>query len=444
MAQPNFIPEPFAVNGDKNTIPESTTAGAASWQLGFPPITALPLGAGGVAPDRKDFNAVLYALSASAVFSQAGGIWTYSDSINYEPPALIYSDVDDTFYICVAANGPDSTVMAPSSDLTGEYWQPVPLGEIQWVNQAIPTRTGNTTITLTGDQRTAFPIGKRLRFNGSNSYLCRVYGNPSYSGGQTTINVWFDVSSTVVPSSITQFEASALMPQDTAHGGGLITSTLASGTITLLIQSFCFGSVLLTGTSGSAVYYASDGNGNVISQTLVAASEVGTLKYFAGSTPPANTLACDGSAVSRTTYPELFAAIGTTWGAGDGSTTFNLPDFTSVGAFLRSTGGNAAALGTEQGDAIRKITGRLSFITTNYESSDGQRGCLVVPPSSETNIFYQGQLSDSYSGHGLTDAYDSGSIYPYQHIMLDVSRNVPTATENRPVNYSVNICIVFE
>ena len=402
MAQPNFIPEPFAVNGDRNSIPTATMGGAASWRLGFPPITALPLGAGGVAPDRKDFNAVLYALSASAVFSQAGGIWTYSDSINYEPPALIYSDVDDTFYICVAANGPDGTVMAPSSDLTGAYWQPVPLGEIQWVNQAIPTRTGNTTITLTGDQRAAFPIGKRLRFNGSNSYLCRVYGNPSYSGGQTTITVWFDVSSTVVPSSITQFEASALMPQDTANGGGLITSTLASGTITLLIQSFCFGSVLLTGTSGSAVYYASDGNGNVISQTLVAASEVGTLKYFAGSTPPANTLACDGSAVSRTTYPELFAAIGTTWGAGDGSTTFNLPDLR--GMFVRGTGGNAAALGVEQGDAIRNITASAIF---RVQSTDA-------------NV---------------------GSIY---ELASGASAVVPTAAENRPVNYAVNICIVYE
>lgn len=426
MAQPNFIPEPFAVNGDKNTIPESTTAGAASWQLGFPPITALPLGAGGVAPDRKDFNAVLYALSAHAVFAQTGGIWTYSNSINYEPPALIYSDVDDTFYICVAANGPSGTTMAPSSDLTGAYWQPVPLGEIQWVNQAIPTRTGNTTITLTGDQRAAFPIGKRLRFNGSNSYLCRVYGNPSYSGGQTTINVWFDVSSTVVPSSITQFEASALMPQDTANGGGLITSTLASGTITLLIQSFCFGSVLLTGTSGSAVYYASDGNGNVISQTLISASAVGTIIPYAGNTPPQNALLCDGSAISRAAYPELFSAIGTTWGAGNGTSTFNIPNLS--GQFLRGTGGNAAALGTAQGDAIRDIQGQIGT----------------------TEIVLFSRASGAFSGAGGVPGnyYAASTVSPgrvqYGYGAFAASNVVPTAAENRPVNYSVNFCIIFE
>lgn len=48
---------------------------------------------------------------------------------------------------------------------------------------------------------------------------------------------------------------------------------------------------------------------------------------FAGSTAPAGWLECDGSEVSRATYPHLFRAIGTSWGAGDGSTTFNLPDY---------------------------------------------------------------------------------------------------------------------
>jgi len=55
---------------------------------------------------------------------------------------------------------------------------------------------------------------------------------------------------------------------------------------------------------------------------------VGTLFPFAGdvSTPPTGFLACDGSAVSRAMYADLFSAIGTTYGPGDGSTTFNLPD----------------------------------------------------------------------------------------------------------------------
>lgn len=52
----------------------------------------------------------------------------------------------------------------------------------------------------------------------------------------------------------------------------------------------------------------------------------GTLLDFAGTAAPTGYLLCDGSAISRTTYAALFAAVGTTWGAGDGLTTFNVPD----------------------------------------------------------------------------------------------------------------------
>lgn len=53
---------------------------------------------------------------------------------------------------------------------------------------------------------------------------------------------------------------------------------------------------------------------------------IGSILPFAGSTIPENWLECKGQAVSRTDYAELFSAIGTIWGIGDGSTTFNLPD----------------------------------------------------------------------------------------------------------------------
>lgn len=53
----------------------------------------------------------------------------------------------------------------------------------------------------------------------------------------------------------------------------------------------------------------------------------GAVMDFAMNTPPTGWLECDGAAVSRTTYAALFAAVGTAWGVGDGSTTFNLPDF---------------------------------------------------------------------------------------------------------------------
>lgn len=60
--------------------------------------------------------------------------------------------------------------------------------------------------------------------------------------------------------------------------------------------------------------------------TEAAIAPTGAVLPYAGTTAPANWLLCDGAAVSRATYADLFALIGTTFGAGDGSSTFNLPD----------------------------------------------------------------------------------------------------------------------
>ena len=68
---------------------------------------------------------------------------------------------------------------------------------------------------------------------------------------------------------------------------------------------------------------------------------IGTVLDFAGANVPAGYLECDGSAVSRAAYPKLFAAIGTAWGAGNGSTTFNLPNLggrTCIGKGSRAVG----------------------------------------------------------------------------------------------------------
>ena len=60
--------------------------------------------------------------------------------------------------------------------------------------------------------------------------------------------------------------------------------------------------------------------------TLYADAPIGAILAFGGTSAPAGWMICNGAAVSRTTYAALFAAIGTAFGAGDGSTTFNIPD----------------------------------------------------------------------------------------------------------------------
>lgn len=81
----------------------------------------------------------------------------------------------------------------------------------------------------------------------------------------------------------------------------------------------------------------------------------GSYLWHAGATAPSGYLVCDGSAVSRSAYPALFAAIGTIYGPGDGSATFNLPD--PRGRVLRALDLDKGidpgrGLGTAQADAL--------------------------------------------------------------------------------------------
>jgi microcystin-dependent protein len=90
---------------------------------------------------------------------------------------------------------------------------------------------------------------------------------------------------------------------------------------------------------------------------------VGSLAIVAMNEVPKRHLACDGSVVSRTEYSELFAAIGTTWGAGDGSTTFKLPDLETDGLFIRAANGSNP-VGSVQGD-----TTAVNGLSTNTTGS---------------------------------------------------------------------------
>lgn len=166
---------------------------------------------------------------------------------------------------------------------------------------------------------------------------------------------------------------------------------------------------------------------------------IGCVVWCAGNITPAGTLYCDGSAVSRTTYAELFSAIGTTYGAGDGSTTFNLPDLR--GQFVRGTGGSAEALGIAQGDAIRNIWGTTEL--RPWWSGD-EWGTVIV---NSTGAFYTDAGTTEVSGvpsANLIAPSPEPQIQTMQELNLQSSRVVPTAAENRPTNYAMRPCIIFE
>lgn len=100
---------------------------------------------------------------------------------------------------------------------------------------------------------------------------------------------------------------------------------------------------------------------------------IGTLAPFAGGNVPSGWLVCDGSAVSRTTYSKLFTAIRTTWGVGDLSTTFNIPDFR--GRTMRFADGSA---GLDPDKTVRTAQVAGTFNLTNCATTSGNSTITVT------------------------------------------------------------------
>ena len=118
----NLLPRPFAGEGTFQLIPDDKpSAGRASFKDGFPTETQLPLNMGGIAPNRTDFNGVLYMLSAFAFWQQSGGMFSYNPTLNYQTPAVVF--YAGKLWWCVAPNGPD--VSGAKSKIPGTdtaYW----------------------------------------------------------------------------------------------------------------------------------------------------------------------------------------------------------------------------------------------------------------------------------------------------------------------------------
>ena len=174
------------------------------------------------------------------------------------------------------------------------------------------------------------------------------------------------------------------------------------------------------------------------------ATPVGVVLPFAGNVAPGGYLLCDGQAVSRETYSTLFSVIGITFGSGNGSTTFNVPDLR--GEFIRGLDGgrgvdSGRVLGSAQGSA------NLSHTHTGTTASGGptstgsaglHRHTVPTRPGSGSNQF---EVSSDYGGNDIygRDTSETGnhshSISPHSHTM---SLNNSGGTEARPRNIALN------
>lgn len=129
---------------------------------------------------------------------------------------------------------------------------------------------------------------------------------------------------------------------------------------------------------------------------------IGTVIAFAGNSDPAGYLICNGAAISRTTYAKLFAIIGTTYGTGDGSTTFNLPNLT--GKFIMGSG----TAGTSKAAGLPNIVGGVG--SPDYIFGQNASGAFYTSALTSTG----GKLSSgstARAGNIGFRASDSNSIY---------------------------------
>lgn len=136
----------------------------------------------------------------------------------------------------------------------------------------------------------------------------------------------------------------------------------------------------------------------------------GAVMPFAMNSAPTGWLAADGTAVSRTTYANLFAAIQTTHGSGDGSTTFNLPDLRGI--FVRGSGTQSVSGTSYSGTFAAKQTDDLKSHTHTNATGGEIRHTLTGGP---TNV------RTGWENNGTTSATGG--------------------TETRPVNIALLYCV---
>ena len=154
----------------------------------------------------------------------------------------------------------------------------------------------------------------------------------------------------------------------------------------------------------------------------------GIVMPFAGSTAPQGYLLCDGSAVSRTDYADLFAAIGTTYGAGDESTTFNLPDLSGRVVLGVS---QSHALGTTGGEATHTLTEQELPAHTHVVPAHGHANDITATTPALSHTITQPMFR--YNSPNWGHAYHGSGF-----LSANVSSGTTTATASKTADAKVS------
>lgn len=290
-----------------------------------------------------------------------------------------------------------------------------------------------TTTTSADFNVYAPPVSKLYVIHNASSYTATVYnstseGNTTAAGAGVAVPagaimaVWSDGAN--LKSQITHIP-SAVLGSGSANSGvflrgdrqwsavdNLAASSITSGTIAT--------ARLGSGTADSTTFLRGDN-----AWAVVEGMPAGSVIYFAASTPPTGYLKANGAAVSRSTYAALFSAIGTTFGSGDGSTTFNVPDLR--GEFVRGwDDGRGVDSGRVFGSAQAQSTQDL------YARITGQDGNVRLQYQRISTPSWSANLQDDDNNTGASGTKTTGvAVAPLN------------TGETRPSNVALLACIKF-
>jgi len=165
-------------------------------------------------------------------------------------------------------------------------------------------------------------------------------------------------------------------------------------------------------SDGTDISWAAAGGGGV---------PTGTVIYHAANTPPTDFIKANGAAVSRATYSDLFTAVGTTFGVGDGSSTFNVPDLR--GEFMRGW------------DDSRGVDGSRAFGSAQADQMQSHNHGLKGNSGGGIQVLFS--QSPVIAGIGSSGTFSSSTN------TIQLTGGTSNSSENRPRNIALLACIKY-
>ena len=313
MPQPKLLSKPWASDGLKNNIPAERNGGlaqeAATYAEGFPSITMTPISVGGKPPSGKDMNGVLYEISAHTVWQNQGGRYRFDQAFcdaigGYPKGAVLINDTLDTEYISLV----DANTHNPNSGNNTGKWA-IHAGKGL---KASTTQAGSAQLSsaINSDREDMAATPKAVKI---------AYDKAEESAGKG-----------LPVGAVIGFPRSVTNPEGYLKADG---STFAQATYPDLYRVL---------------------GGNKLPN--LTRSDVGMTAYFPVADIPDGWIKYDDIAtkVTHAAYPELYRKLVAQYGSIDAVTK-------AEDRFIRNAS-DSLTVGTQQGDAIRNITGESKYI----------------------------------------------------------------------------------